>query len=56
MSFSWSEGQIAHKFQSLPSLFPFLIEFDFLFFEQSMLFRFQRNMDPVGREPFSAPT
>jgi hypothetical protein len=56
MSSSWSEEQIAHRFQSLLSLSPSLIEFDPLFFEQSMLFRFQRNMDPVGHELFSART
>jgi len=48
MSFPWFEERIGHRFQSRPSLSPFLIEFDPLFFEQSM--------DPVGREPFSALT
>jgi len=56
VSFPWFEERIGHRFQSRPSPSPFLIEFDLLFFEQSMLFRFQRNMDPVGHEQFSAPT
>lgn len=42
-SFPWSEEQIGHRFQWQRPL-----SFDPLFF--------QRNMDPVGHEPFSAPT
>ena len=48
MSSPWSEERIGRRFQSRPSLSLSLIEFDALFFEQSM--------DPVGHEPFSAPT